>query len=241
MEDDADWDVAIKSQLQSFALSVRALQGADDTTTAAPYGDDWDILWLGHCGVECDTDQPVFLAPDDPTILPPHHFLPYWREPPPIDRPDRTRLTCTASDGVCSHFYAVSYRGAQRILSALSVNPSGIAERINIGAEFDVSLGRMCRAGYLRCFAPYPSLTGGYRPAGSAAKISDVHNNEDGNREDASSSGVMYSTMMNINRILGGEDTVASSWDDAVVQFLSLGDIPDMVVGGTIQFPQETP
>lgn len=237
MEDDADWDVAIKSQLQSFALAVRDLQGANDSATTSPYGDDWDILWLGHCGLECKTDLPVFLTPEDPTILPPHHFLPYWRDPPPVDRPDHARLTCTANDGVCSVLYAVSYRGAQRILSALSVNPSGIAEITDIGAQFDVSLGRMCGAGYLRCFAPYPSLTGGYQPAGPIAKVSDVHN-EDGDRVEASSGGVMYSTMMNINRILGGEDTVHSNWDDAALPIISMEDISDIsVVGGTIQFP----
>ena len=234
MEDDADWDVTIKTQLQSFALAVRALQGTDHTRTASPYGDDWDILWLGHCGLECRTDLPYFLTPNDPTILPPHHFPPYFRDPPPFDRPDHTRLTCTASDGVCSIVYAVSYRGAQRILSALSVNPSGLADKIDIGAQFDVSLGRMCGNGYLRCFAPFPSLTGGYQPAGPAAKSSDIHD-EDGNREETSSLGVLYSTMLNINRILNGDDTVHSTWDDMAVTDVNPNDIS--VVGGEIQIP----
>lgn len=234
MEDDADWDVGIKAQLQTFAVAVRALQETSHTLTSSPYGDNWDILWLGHCGIECKTDLPVFLTPNDPTILPPHHFLPYWREPPPIDRPDHTRLTCTANDGVCSIVYAVSYRGAQRILSALSVNPSGIAEKIDIGAQFDVSLGRMCGSGYLRCFAPYPSLTGGYQPAGPVSKSSDIHD-EEGNIEQASSSGVMYSTMLNINRILRGDGSVQSTWEDATVPDINPDEIA--AVGGTIQMP----
>lgn len=234
MEDDADWDVTIKAQLQSFAIAVRALQEVGDADTDSPYGDNWDILWLGHCGLECKTHLPVFLTPEDPTILPPHHFLPYWRDPPPIDKPDHTRLTCAAGDGVCSIVYAVSYRGAQRILSALSVNPSGIAEQIDIGAQYDVSLGRMCGSGYLQCFAPYPSLTGGYQPAGLTSKVSDVHD-EDGTREETTSSGVMYSTMLNINRILRGEDTVRSTWEDAVKPFINPKDISP--VGGKIRMP----
>lgn len=240
MEDDADWDVSIKTQLQSFALASRDLQAFQGTTDHAPkgspYGHDWDILWLGHCGIECRTDLPFSLTPGDPTVVPTQHFLPYWREPPPIERPDHTRLTCSAGDGVCSLFYAVSYRGAQRILSALSANPSGIAEEIDIGAQFDVSLGRMCGRGYLRCFAPYPALTGGYRSAGSPMKSSDIHNgdgNIEGNIEGPFSYGVMYSTMLNINRILSGNDTVHSTWDDVAIPEINPDDIP--VLGGTIQ------
>jgi hypothetical protein len=236
MEDDADWDVTIKTQLQSFALAVRALQGSSEAITASPYGDDWDILWLGHCGLECKTDLPFFMTPNDPTILPPHHFLPYWREPPPIDRLDDNRLTCAVGDSVCSIVYAVSYHGAQRILSALSVNPSGIADEIDIGAQFDVSLGRMCGSDYLRCFAPYPSLTGGYQAAGSAAKASDIHDEGEGMRG-ASSFGVKYSTMLNVNRILSGEKTVLSTWDDLDVVEVNPDDIP--VVGGMVEMLEE--
>ncbi|KAL2870722.1 uncharacterized protein BJX67DRAFT_246024 [Aspergillus lucknowensis] len=242
MEDDADWDVAIKSQLQSFAIAVRALQGTENAASESPYGHDWDILWLGHCGLECKSDLPSFLTPNDPTILPPHHFLPYWRDPPPLNRPDDSRLTCAISDGVCSIVYAVSFRGAQRILAALSVNPSGIADKIDIGAQFDVSLGRLCGSGYLRCFAPYPSLTGGYRPAAPATKGSDINGLDgdpekpfDGPIEGPFSNGVMYSTMLNINRILGEEETVLANWDDAPVPEIKPGSIP--VIGGSLQAP----
>ncbi|KXG52486.1 uncharacterized protein PGRI_087700 [Penicillium griseofulvum] len=220
MEDDADWDVSIKLQLQSFAHAVRALQQKDtQVPTKSPYGDDWDILWLGHCGLSCKTDMPFYLTPNDPTIPMPRHFLPLWRDPPVFEghkRPDHSRLACTASDAVCSLFYAVSYSGAQRILAALSVNPSGLAEEIDIGAQFDVSLGRMCGNGYLRCFAPYPSITGVFEQGGPRSKSSDIHN-ETGEDRGFSSSRVMYSTMLNINRILKGERTVHATWDDVDV------------------------
>lgn len=220
MEDDVDWDVNLKTQLQSFAFGVRALQGADTKVTASPYGDDWDIIWLGHCGVSCRENDPYFVSSNDTTVLPPHHFLPYWRDPPSFGVPDYSRLTCAVDDAVCSIVYAVTYRGAQKILAALSVNPTGLADKIDIGAQFDVSLGRMCGNGYLRCFAVYPSLTGGYHPAGPSSKESDIH----GGNEDVhpiSSHGVMYSTMLNINRILAGEDTVVSNWDDAPVPVIN--------------------
>lgn len=212
MEDDSDWGVNIKVQLQTFALGVRALQGTTETPCASPYGDDWDILWLGHCGIECKTDLPFYQTPNDPTIPEPRHFLPYWRDPPPFERPDRARLTCTINDGVCTGMYAVSYHGAQRILAALSVNPSGLAEEIDIGAQFDVSLGRMCGQGYPRCFAPYPSLTGAFRPAGGAERASDIHD-EKGGTVGFASWAVLYSTMLNVKQILRREP-VQATWDD---------------------------
>lgn len=241
MEDDADWDIAIKAQLQSFALAARAMQGTGDSATASPYGDDWDVLWIGHCGVECKTDKPFVHIPNDPTILPSHRFLPYWREPPPIERPEDSRLICIANDGVCSIVYAVSYHGAQRILAALSANPSGIAEEIDLSVPFDVSLGRLCGSGYLRCFAPYPSLTGGYRSGGSSSRSSDISDQggDEGEMEGPSSSGVKYSTMMNINRILKGDDTVLSAWDDVADPEIKPGGIP--VLGGMIHWPESEP
>lgn len=216
MEDDVDWDVSIKSQLQSFAVASRALQDSKGRPTSSPFGNDWDILWLGHCGLECKTDLPYFLTPNDPTVPLPRHFLPYWRSTPPIERPDHARLVCTADDAVCSSFYAVSYRGAKKILAALSVLPLGLAEEIDIGAQFDVSLGRMCRHGYIKCFSAYPALTGAFRSAGVASKGSDIHD-ADGDPVGFASWGVLYSTMMNINRIIKGDRFVHSNWEDVEV------------------------
>lgn len=202
----------IKPQLQSFALAARALQGTSNTQTSSPYGDHWDILWLGHCGLECKPNLPYYQSADDPTVPEPRHFLPYWREPPAIERPDYSRMTCTVQDAVCSGFYAVSYLGAQKILAALSVNPSGLAEEVDTGAQLDVALGRMCGHGYLRCFAPYPAITGGFRSAGSSEKGSDIHQ-DGGDTVGFASWGMLYSTMLNVQRILRGQP-VKATWGD---------------------------
>ncbi|KAL4755434.1 hypothetical protein BDW72DRAFT_189193 [Aspergillus terricola var. indicus] len=214
-------------------------------SSSSPYGDDWDILWLGHCGIECSADRPYYLTPADPTVPPPGHFLPYWRDPPPLERPDDARMTCPITDGVCSIVYAVSFRGAQRILAALSVNPSGLAEQIDIGAQFDVSLGWMCGAGYLRCFAPYPSLTGGYKSAGPAAKGSDINGPDDamGSSNEGElmqgpfSHGVMYSTMLNVNQLLAGKETVLATWDDVPIKEINPAEVG--VLGGSLQMPKD--
>ena len=238
MEDDADWDVTFKSQLQSFAIAVRDLSGTSQTVTHSPFGENWDILWLGHCGLECKTELPYYLTPNDPTFPLPLHFLPYWRDPPPLERPDHARLTCTVKDAACTSMYAVSYHGAQKVLSALSVNPSGVAEEVDIGAQIDVALGRLCGHGYLLCYSAYPSLTGGFRAAGSASKGSDIHNHG-GEPVPFASWGMMYSTMLNINRILRGEPTVHSTWEDVAVPDV----IPESITmqHGHIMPPREQP
>ena len=48
-------------------------------------------------------------------------------------------------------------------------------------------------------------------------RFSDIHNDESGDEEGFFSWGVMYSTMLNINRILKGERTVHATWGDVDV------------------------
>jgi GR25 family glycosyltransferase involved in LPS biosynthesis len=59
MEDDADWDVHIVQQMQQFADVSRGFLAKDPnslwrwkkrTPTGSPYGEGWDLLWIGHCG-----------------------------------------------------------------------------------------------------------------------------------------------------------------------------------------------
>jgi hypothetical protein len=59
LEDDADWDVSLRSQMEDLAVAVRETisllpeqkrdcngGGGQDS----PYGACWDLLWIGHCG-----------------------------------------------------------------------------------------------------------------------------------------------------------------------------------------------
>jgi len=70
IEDDADWDVMIKSQLVEFARGTRFLQDSQAGATG-PYGDDWDLLWLGHCGAKNRDweDQKYYIIQDDHTAV----------------------------------------------------------------------------------------------------------------------------------------------------------------------------
>lgn len=124
MEDDVDWDVRIKNQLQVFAEAARAFTqpaapqtcvarsardcdgkkqhrkvplaqtesfnpptATDNTVveltvsrlrvgnlkaTSSPYGDDWDVLWLGHCGTEFPTAASSSPKSKQPPLPPTH-------------------------------------------------------------------------------------------------------------------------------------------------------------------------
>ncbi|KAJ5537850.1 hypothetical protein N7494_007329 [Penicillium frequentans] len=238
LEDDVDWDISIKAQLQNLALATRALQGTAPDSTSSPYGHDWDLLWLGHCGMSCKVKEPYYMTPQDPTVVKPHHLPLYFYGIPEYNKTDDSRLTCTVFDSTCMTAYALSYKGAQKILAALSVNPSGIADEVDTGDQIDIVLGRMCKAGTLRCFAPFPSLMGRYQSAGMSSKGTDQLGKEAGSHMvPASSVGVVYSTMLNIKRILKGLRTVHATWPDVKAQdilpediHIGVGDIHPPVV-----------
>ncbi|KAL1859823.1 hypothetical protein VTK73DRAFT_7443 [Phialemonium thermophilum] len=164
LEDDADWDIRLKTQLQVVALASRGflrpaksgssrplaghsperehLGNGNDATAVSvndlpagrqpsmpPYGDHWDVLWLGHCGTDLPSSDPsgvqqqpaLVTIPDDETVPPPAHLRPH-----PFARPDEalrsrfpphTRVVHRVTPGTaCSQAYAVSQRGARRLL-----------------------------------------------------------------------------------------------------------------------------
>ena len=47
-EDDAEWDIGLRAQLLEFAKGARFVLGDTGATAGAPYGDDWDLLWIGE-------------------------------------------------------------------------------------------------------------------------------------------------------------------------------------------------
>jgi hypothetical protein len=66
--------------------------------------------------------------------------------------------------------YAVTRKGAQNILSALSID--------HLDKLVDNALGDLCAGLYgrrkIECWAPFPNLIGTYRKGGSAFRDSDI-------------------------------------------------------------------
>lgn len=126
----------ISPTLLSLPLSSLPLTQSDD---ASPYGSPatWDILWLGHCGVGFPRPPPtpgstppnqqnlILTNPNDSTVPLPK----YMRAHPfgPLDalassHPPHTRVYHRTSGGaLCTVAYAVSQRGARRLLHEFGV------------------------------------------------------------------------------------------------------------------------
>ena len=81
MESDVDWDMRIKAAMYGLTGGVRAIadwpfvdhaltpyegQFVDPpvATPHSPYGDNWDILWLGHCGANGGEDPRYYMYHD---------------------------------------------------------------------------------------------------------------------------------------------------------------------------------
>ena len=109
----------------------------------------------------------------------------------------------------CSAAYAITYRASQKILAALT----RLTDDDNM--DFPDLLSELCHNGSLECYSSYPSLVGRWK--GGRKEYSLDNDQQVVNSPMSQSSGVMYSTLGNIEHILGGECTVRATLDDAIV------------------------
>ncbi|KAL3418812.1 Procollagen galactosyltransferase 1 [Phlyctema vagabunda] len=206
MEDDVDWDIRLKSQLSNFASGVRAISNIPISEKQhSPYGDDWDILWPGHCGeVLPEHDDRRYVINDDETV-PPKEHQPWLKAL--ADYPEQTRIVHKTGAPICTFAYAVSLRGAQKILWALGMSGSNLA--------YDNALAYFCRDGYLdiKCVSVQPMLFFHHRPAGAINKDSDIQNGDEGAvRERGFTENIVWSTRLNIEKLLTGSKDYVMQW-----------------------------
>lgn len=221
IEDDADWDVTLKTQLMDFAQGVRIIQNSTGPSVSA-YGSNWDMLWIGHCGANLHPDEKRFYAiPNDMTVRPAHHSSDLIT-PEIVDgenMQNTTRLIFKAGAAECTYGYAVNFDSARKILAALSMSP--------VNEPVDWEYWKMCdgrKGSNFSCITPFPSLIGSWRPAGPGSKDSDIRNEADDWHE-AYSRGIVYSTMLNIHRLLAGEKMIHSQWEDVLLPVLNLDQV----------------
>ncbi|ORY11687.1 hypothetical protein BCR34DRAFT_483732 [Clohesyomyces aquaticus] len=192
LEDDADWDIRISSQLEKVALATRTLTQpllSDPNTYAdptfpspfkdqpvtsielserpetvppvlSPYGDDWDMLFVGHCGMQWPKEDTPDLSAgrvvvsDDNTVPDPDVLNLGWQSwDLKTLYPAYSRVIHHAKVPVCTQGYAVSVRGARRILADLGSRYT---------ASVDNMYREMCEGQNgrikLTCLAVQPSL-----------------------------------------------------------------------------------
>ena len=199
LEDDVDWDVNIKDQLTDFARGTRYLLNTTDAAaTHSPYGDGWDVLWVGHCHDTIDKrDNRTFVVQDD-TV--PRVDQLHLNEPiPDLLRawPDHSRVVHVVGTPICTFGYALSLRGAQRILWSLSVR--------GLKALFDNALSSWCsdheQDGV--CLSSHPTYFMQHKAVGGPGKNSDNVKNNPGAKK-AETLNIRWSTRLNIEQLLTG-------------------------------------
>ncbi|KAK5947468.1 hypothetical protein PMZ80_001618 [Knufia obscura] len=184
----------------------------------SPYGSDWDVLWLGNCGMRMnarreDWNTLAVVRSDDETAIPVpdyHHWD--WEDAHPYDgamNHSRWYLS-QPTDGVCSIAYAVSQRGARRILLELGMERADKA--------FDLMLQDFCQGvpesedeGERRphsCWGVVPPLFAQYRGAGREDRDSDIAGSNENVREQGFTNNIQRSVRVNARKLvdgLGGE------------------------------------
>ncbi|KAF2691025.1 glycosyltransferase family 25 protein, partial [Lentithecium fluviatile CBS 122367] len=152
-------DNGITTHLPSLALSSiyqkTRLPEHETSGLTSPYGDpaEWDILWIGHCGAgfprysdqhrktDITTANVILTHANDDTVPVGRHLKahPFQDKLDPVADayPPHTRIYHRASGGeLCTVAYAVSQRGARRLLHQFGLKGwNGI---------FDSELGRWC-------------------------------------------------------------------------------------------------
>ncbi|KAI4195109.1 MAG: hypothetical protein LQ350_007387 [Teloschistes chrysophthalmus] len=213
LEDDSDWDVSFKEQLVDFATGARYVQGLT-TKPRSPYGDDWDLLWLGHCSAQqnLDNDQRRFVVENDPTVPPMNHRVNFNEVPKLVQMgyDNTTRIVFEARDGVCLYSYALSYRGAQKVLRW-----QNNVKRFN---PIDIGIGNQCKNDpNFKCIAVFPQLVDSHKSAGRQSRDSDIGQFDPKQiREKGFTYNIVRSTRLNIENLMNhGQDAkIEDQWTD---------------------------
>ena len=231
VEDDVDWDVRLKSLMRDLAISAHAIDQtapteggtqiafADLPTTAppvlSPYGNNWDVLWLGHCGANLAEVTDLVFHLDDASVPQQRHLSGFGGMAPLDAFPAHARVVARRlQDPVCSTAYAVSRRGARALLQALGVQA--------MDAPFDVMLRSWCDgAGIYQastlphvCMGVVPALFKHWRSRGPVAGDSDIDGTGQGFREKAMSPEIRWSMRGNLERIWRGDSAFEDQYPD---------------------------
>lgn len=247
LEDDADWDVRLKEQLGFIARGTRILLDMAHKEDAfvgklspkqrqvdeinSPYGDGWDILWLGHCGetfperipghseiYDRSSTRYTYYAMEGDETLPkqPTDVTESWIAGD-LERHKGTRWVHFSGGPTCSQAYALSQSGARKVLMALSVGGTLIE-------QLDNAMSHLCRdhtpwdspddmqgpPGYpganMRCLSVNPAVFSQHKPRGRKSAGSDIETLEDGDefREEGESPNLVLSARLNVQNLMMG-------------------------------------
>jgi hypothetical protein len=167
LEDDVDWDIAIRNQTRHVAAAVLALTGGIESGQT-PYGLNWDVLWMGHCSDPADSNKPMIVYPDH-TVGPMDEYRGLNNHITTVIG-EGQRCVHYSENAVCTFAYAVSAQGALKILRLASLGQGG---------AFDLMLMNACRKKGITCVSVNPEIFDPYRPAeGELSEVRAADRNE---------------------------------------------------------------
>ncbi|KAK3683133.1 hypothetical protein LTR37_020520 [Vermiconidia calcicola] len=159
LEDDVDFGMDIKAQMQLVSeaiLGFASKRYADNEVSDYPYGKDWDVLWIGHYGVEV-TQNTREVSYTDPFALDwgllTSTFTDYYElRLPPKDSEQpkelQQRLLLNAAP-MSTYAFALTRSNAERLIRKLKDAPV---------QRFDIALHTGCKGLEHRCVVPAPAL-----------------------------------------------------------------------------------
>lgn len=189
IEDDADFSIHIKDQLDSLSKAMwRDVVDVDIEQSAsrprrprrqAPanpparldrmsdpfHSEDWDILWLGHCGIE-STNAIATRTYSDPKALPwsrlTSTFNNYYEQMLSNEqlRSLQVQQILYNATALSTYAWAITRSHAQWLLAEL---------RSSRTQEFDIALHVRCKGGKQRCAIPVPELMHHHKVLGEVA------------------------------------------------------------------------
>lgn len=183
----------------------------------SPYGDDWDILWLGNCGLHFpfshsdNIPKARVIFRDDETVAPQRNL---WSINQPFtlkeEYPAHTRAIHHAQEGVCTVGYALSHRGARRLFQEVALKP--------VTDAYDILMRFFCEGTHGRkkgvCIAPQPPYFHSHRPAGPVSAGSDIGDHKGEYRKEPVTDMMRWSVSLNAHVIIDGRTDYVDQYPD---------------------------
>ncbi|KAK9328764.1 hypothetical protein V1520DRAFT_345139 [Lipomyces starkeyi] len=170
LEDDIDWNPNVKQTFETLSLqmqnsTVRLNEPSDYERANAPYGLDWDILYLGSCKHGGNPDfKNLVQVWDDPDVPDVNHLTKTTIEALKSFglanvEIGKKRVLAPAYRTECNTAYAITRQGAQRLLFTMSY--------IGLHGAVDEDMTRLFREGRLKGYTITPPVFSQFRVGGA--------------------------------------------------------------------------
>ena len=217
IESDADWDMRIRYIMNHLAHGIRSLIDWPfnrphhvQSMRIQPYGDSWDIVWIGNCGSSHEGNTRIY-SWNDITVPPKDKRWSIVEQLSEQQYLNGTRNVFQHGRTICSTAYAISLEGARKLVKYFE----------EVDANLDEMLNWVCQhAEDMLCLGVWPPIM---TPADTKSNI-DHDRNEDvtraGERDDRPlivkpGPAIQYSAWRNARRIIddgAGSDDWIAEW-----------------------------